>query len=101
MRNGCLPQEAELVYLIPTIRKGLTVELSKTMPDKDIAIILGLTKSAISQYLHKKRASEISLPPILNKEIKIAAQKIQSQKSTVIYEITRILDVSKDIDFTS
>ncbi|MFC1685419.1 hypothetical protein ACFLZZ_00170 [Nanoarchaeota archaeon] len=100
MAIGCLPQKAELVYLIPTIRKELAKAMSKNLSGKEIGLKLGLTKSAISQYLNKKRACEITLPTEIKKEIKISASNIENGSSTGMSEISRILEFSKETKFT-
>ena len=52
-----LPQEIELWYVIPAIRKQLVIELKrKGLKQKAIAPILGITEAAISQYNRDKRA---------------------------------------------
>lgn len=100
MDMGCLPQRAELVFLIPTIRKELAKELSKRHSETEVASKLGVTKSAISQYLHKKRAAEITLPIEIKDQIKTSAENIDSKKSTSIYEISKLLDLSMKLKFT-
>ncbi len=100
MNNACLPQKAELVYLIPTIRKELAKAMKKNLKETEIASKLGLTKSAISQYIHKKRACEVNLPKELKEEIKKSAEKIENGKSTGMQEITYLLNISKKTRFT-
>lgn len=100
MKIGCLPQKAELVYIIPTIRRELAKELNKNMSESKIATKLGLTKAAISQYINKKRGTEINLPTDLKKEIKNSAEKIGSNKSTSMQEIAYLLKLSKETKFT-
>jgi len=96
---GCLPQKAELVYLIPAIRKGLAVCLSKRMSDKEAAAKLELTKSAISQYVHKKRAS-LKLPNDLMAEIAKSADKIAEDRGDWRGEMSHLLRYSKQIGCT-
>lgn len=73
-----LPQEIELYYLIPAVRK----ELSKIFIEefgfsqKKVADILGVTESAISQYVKSKRASELKFGAEELKEIQKTAQLI-------------------------
>lgn len=95
MKCACLPQKTELVYIIPAIRRGLSVLLSKDLSGNEIASKLGLTKSAISQYLHKKRASEIAFPAEMKKEIEKSAKSISSGKSDGRKETVRLLEVAK------
>ncbi len=89
------PQELEVWYIIPAIRK----ELAKSMQEQgnkqfEIAEKLGLTKPAVSQYLSKKRANEFIFNPLINAEIKKAAKRIKNKFDTqkeiqIILEITR------------
>lgn len=61
-----LSQEMETFYLIPAIRKSLVeYMINKKIEKKNIAQSLNLTKSAISQYVSKKRVKNF----ILDKEI--------------------------------
>jgi len=73
-----MPQEIELWYLIPGIRR----ELAKTfienhgMNQKKISEILNITESAVSQYLKSKRGSEMKFDESEVKLIEESAQKI-------------------------
>ena len=100
MSLSCLPRKAELMFLIPTIRKELAKELSKNLSESKVALMLGVTKSAISQYLNKKRGTEINLPADLKKEIKTSAEKIEKGEATSMQEISRLLEISKETRFT-
>lgn len=59
-----MPQEIEVWYLIPALRKEIAKILinKKKMKQKDVALILGVTEAAISQYISSKRANEIKFP---------------------------------------
>lgn len=93
-----LPQEVELWYVIPSIRKALVTELKKHgLKQKDIAKLLGITESAISQYIKDKRASccsDFFDRPLLSKEIKRSADSIvanaEKSPNIVIKEINRL-----------
>lgn len=100
MKCACLPQKTELMYLIPTIRKELAESLINKLSEKEIAAKLGLTKSAISQYLHKKRGSEIKFPRKIKSEIARAAKRILEGNSTDRIEIVRLLGVAKRTRYT-
>jgi predicted transcriptional regulator len=90
------PQEIELWYVIPAIRKALVVELKKHgMKQKDIAPALGVTPSAVSQYQKDKRAStcmEAFTTEPLKSEIEHSAAAILKDRSngTAMREINRI-----------
>ncbi len=52
-----LPQEVTLYYLIPSIRREMSLYLKeKGFSNKKIAEILNITPSAVSQYLKNKRS---------------------------------------------
>lgn len=52
-----LPQEVTVWYVIPTVRKLLAENMhSKGISNKQIAEMLEVTPSAVSQYLNNKRA---------------------------------------------
>ena len=57
-----MPQEVEVFYLIPALRKELAhlFVSEHGLSQREAAAILGLTESAISQYLKDKRASGIT-----------------------------------------
>lgn len=92
-----LPQEIEVWYIIPTIRK----ELSKILTEKykltfeKTGEILGITKSAISQYLKSKRANVVKLPSRIRKEIEKSAKLIVENNKLAVNEIMRILALMK------
>ena len=56
-----LPQEIEVWYIIPAIRKALAEQLVKKhkLTLEKTGNILGVSKAAVSQYLSKKRATKI------------------------------------------
>lgn len=90
-----LPQEIEVWYIIPAIRR----EISKCLVQKHkisyekIGKLLGLTKSAVSQYIKNKRAAKIRLHPKIPKEIIISCGKMVNGKSNSVEEIMRILKI--------
>ena len=90
-----LPQEIESKYIIPAIRRDLSIRLMKEyhLPYSKIGKLLGITKAAISQYICNKRASKIKLHPDIKVEINKSSEKIIRGKSDVVVEITRILKI--------
>ena len=73
-----MPQEIEVWYLIPGIRR----ELAKTfiekhnMSQKRISELLNITESAVSQYLKAKRGSEMKFDDGEIQLIEDAARRI-------------------------
>jgi len=87
-----LPQEIEVWYIIPTIRREIARNLvKKGMIMEKAGEILGVTKAAISQYLSKKRADRVKLTGRIKKEIKNSADIIEKDNKKAVSEIMRIL----------
>ncbi|MFH1445452.1 MAG: helix-turn-helix domain-containing protein [Nanoarchaeota archaeon] len=90
-----LPQEIEVWYVLPAIRKEFTLRMIKGgMKQKDAAEKLGITEAAVSQYVNKKRASEVKLDDKILKEISGSVKQILKGAS-VINEIQKICHLIK------
>lgn len=95
-----LPSEVKSNFVIPVIRR----EMSKKMDEKDLKQIeiaeeLGITQSAVSQYLKKKRAIiNIDLTSEVEKEIEKAVENISRSNDGLAAprEIRRICRLMKD-----
>lgn len=93
-----LPQEIEVWYIIPAIRKELAKLLTKKYElsyDKT-GRILGISKAAVSQYLSDKRANKIKLNIETKKEVAKSAEIISKNNKVVISEMQRILKFMKE-----
>lgn len=97
-----MPQEIEVWYLLPALRK----ELSKTfindykLTQKESAEILGLTESAVSQYLSSKRAKELEFSRNEVSLIKKTAKKIIKDRNNAtkyLYDISIAFHGSKTL----
>ncbi len=97
-----MPQEIEVWYLIPALRK----ELAKIfigeygLKQKKAAECLGITEAAISQYLKSKRGNEIKFSEKTLKEIKKSAKDIIENREDVmkkLYELCISLRKSRAI----
>lgn len=88
-----LPQEVEVWYIIPKIRKDLSVLFVKKyeLSYEKVGAILGISKAAVCQYLSNKRANKITLSNEIKKEIEKSAKLIMDKKSNGVMEIERIL----------
>lgn len=76
------PQEIEVWYVIPVIRKELALSLISTgKSQRQVASLLGLTEAAVSNYLKKKRAHDIPLPLLAKEYIQQAALRIYDERS--------------------
>ncbi|MBI1970646.1 transcriptional regulator [Candidatus Woesearchaeota archaeon] len=79
MKQLLYPQEVEVYYILPTIRKHLAEALKKRgMPQARIAELLNIQAAAVSQYMSNKRGSQITLKDDIINEIHGAAQRITS-----------------------
>lgn len=56
------PQEIEVHYILPALRRSLSRALkAQGKSQKEIALLLNVTESAVSQYLNDKRATSVEL----------------------------------------
>lgn len=78
-----MPQEIEVRYILPAIRRELSRILinEHSRSQKEAAKILGLTEAAVSQYQHSKRAKEVVFSDKVIDEIRESAKKILSDKN--------------------
>ncbi len=89
------PQEIEVWYILPAIRKELVIVLKeKGHSQKEIAKLLNITEPAVSQYAKEKRAKKIILPQEVKEFIKVSADKIKDSK-IAYHQIQKINDFIK------
>ena len=93
-----LPQEIEVWYIIPAIRKELARILTSNyeMTLEKAGGLLGVSKAAVSQYLSNKRASKFKIPKKIKQEIKKSAEIISKEESKALFEIQRILKIMRE-----
>jgi len=86
------PCEIIVSKILPTIRSELTRELVRThnLSQRQVAKKLGITESAVSQYLSKKRGHNIVFDEKTTKMIKDLASKKAKQKSDKIATMEEI-----------
>lgn len=77
------PCEFFVWYLIPTIRREIVNLLIKefSLSQKEIADLLGLTKSAVSQYVHEKRGEKIKLDEKTKRGIRKIVEEIAKKRN--------------------
>ena len=82
-----LPQEIEVQYIIPALRRELVKELKALkLSQKQIADELELTEAGVSQYLSGKRGSDVKFDKSMQKEIKIAeTEYIPNQRGYALF----------------
>jgi len=92
-----LPQEIEVWYVIPAVRKEFAIQLvkEKSMSFEKTGQILGISKTAVSQYLSNKRANKLRLPATVKKEIRKSVDIVMKEPKRIVKEIERILKIVK------
>lgn len=93
-----LPQEIEVWYIIPAVRKEMARLLTKThgLSYEKAGAALGISKAAVSQYLSNKRANKVCLNTKTKAEVKKSAEKIFENPKVAMLEIQRILKFMKE-----
>lgn len=93
-----LPQEIEVWYIIPAVRKELSRLLVKKhgMTFEKAGAILGISKAAVSQYLSNKRANKVKLPDEIKEEVNNSADIILKDNRAAVKEMQRILKVMRN-----
>ena len=111
-RTWLMPQEVEVWYVLPAIRRELArIMIDRGKPQKQIAKMLGVTEPAVTQYKLKKskrsRGDQVEIPEKLLPEIAksadiiINAWETREKHSDVVYEtmtreINRIIEMLRD-----
>ncbi len=89
-------QELELWHVIPAIRREFALEMLKRGIKKvEISKFLGLTKSAVSQYLHNHRAINFRFNYKIKKKIQESVDKIINNVDSTA-EIQSILKLLRE-----
>ena len=97
-----MPQEIEVWYLIPALRRELAKILISDygLNQKKVAEMFGITNAAISQYLNFKRGNEMKFSKVEIEKIKKTAGEIAKGNDDVmknIYNLSVSLRKSKAI----
>jgi predicted transcriptional regulator len=94
MEKLSTPQEVEVWYVLPAVRKGLVTEMMKLgLNQKQAAEKLGITEAAVSQYMKGKRGYDVKFDSKTVAEIGKSAKRIV-EGANVITELNRICDYS-------
>jgi uncharacterized protein len=94
------PQEVQVWYILPALRKHLAINLKKEgLKQKDIASALSITEAAVSQYVKEKRGDMITFGKAMQKEINASAKKIAKEKGKARFEIQRLMSKIKESRF--
>ena len=94
MKNT-MPQEIEVWYLIPALRREIAKSLIKrhNLSQRKVADLLGVTEAAVSHYLSSKRGAGLVFPKNYTKEIAKASNRIVKDNGNAIkhlYDLCKI-----------
>ena len=94
--HGQMPQEIEVWYIIPSIRRELAKSMIKDLKitQKQVASIMEITEAAVSQYLHSKRAKEVVFTKAILEEIKKSAKEIAKNERLLIQEMMKLTNLT-------
>lgn len=96
MKKLIFPQEIEVWYILPAIRKQLAIELVKGgLTQSQVSKLLDCSRASITQYIKKQRGHAI-LNQNIKKEVKKSSNLIIKNKSNVFQEIMRINQLVKN-----
>jgi predicted transcriptional regulator len=110
-RTWSMPQEIEVWYVLPAIRRELArIMIAREIQQKQIAKMLGVTEPAVTQYKLKKskrsRGDQIQIPPELMSDLEASADLIvkswnETKEESSVYEImtrefNRLIEVLRD-----
>ncbi len=77
--NFIFPQQVELNYMIPSLRRELAVAMKDLgLTQREIAERLVVTEPAVSQYFSEKRATTVHFNNKITEKIKEVAKNINS-----------------------
>lgn len=87
-----MPQEIEVWYLIPALRRELTkIFIEKYgMNQKQVSDLLRVTESAVSQYIKSKRGQELQFSKEELAQIKKTAALIQGEQEKTLEHLYRL-----------
>lgn len=90
-----LPQEIQVWYILPVIRRELSRILvkEKRLTQKETAKLLSITEGAVSQYLSSKRGNAVKFDEKILAEVRKSAEIIAKDPNQILRETIRILDL--------
>lgn len=92
------PQEIEVWYIIPALRRKFSRCMVRKhgLSQRETASLLGITESAVSQYVNRKRANEVSLGCEIARKTDNSVRRIIKGKSNFIKETQKMLSIAKN-----
>ncbi|MAG52368.1 MAG: hypothetical protein CMH62_00225 [Nanoarchaeota archaeon] len=95
-QNLLQPQEIEVFYIIPALRRQLALDMKiNGLSQTQIATLLNIQNATVSQYISNKRGSKIEFGEIVLVEIKKSSSLIKD-KISYLREMQKLLRIIKD-----
>ena len=86
------PQEIEVWYIIPAIRREIAKEMKNFgVSQAKISKTLEITAAAVSQYISSKRGKKVVFPSAITKKIKAASFRLKNNPEDITKEIQKIV----------
>ena len=87
-----MPQEVEVWYIIPALRRELAKGMIKNynLTQKQVAEHMGITEAAVSQYLSSKRAKDVIFSNAVLEEIKNSVKIVVQDEKMLVPEMLRL-----------
>ncbi len=90
------PQELEVWYLLPAIRREFTrLMLGHGLKKTEIARIMSISKPAVSMYISSKRGSDVVFNKRLTAEIKRSVKNLVMKKTNAMLELQKICGMAR------
>ncbi len=96
MAKQLFPQEIEVWYILPAVRKALAEEMmAQGMPQKRIALLLGTSEATISHYRRERRAKKEIFNSMIKKEVKKAVERIEKNRALLFDEVIKLCKLAR------
>lgn len=91
-----MPQEVEVWYLLPAIRREFAREMAKRgIKQREISERMNITEAAVSQYISSKRASGVRFSRTIMDEIRRSVERV-IRNNNIMVEMQRICKLCRD-----
>ncbi len=88
------PQEVEVHYILPALRRDLSLELKALgLEQKEIAKLLCVSAPAVSQYITEKRGTDVQFSIPIRAKIKESAMRIAAHGSPIAETQALVRDI--------
>ncbi len=94
--NLRMPQEVEVWYLLPAIRREFAKEMAKRgIKQREISKKMSITEAAVSQYINSKRASNVRFSKTVSNEVRKSVERV-IKDDNIMTEMQKICKLCKE-----